>query len=170
MPVISSRLSPMPFAGFRSRRAKVIDGCTTDLGRGSAAAGLRRPEIPLPTLAALLSIAVGVYVCASTAAMVIHGWSALPYWDQWDELIFSPKQVFSPWLYSQHNEHRILFPRLLFAIDTFVFAETNKFNFFCDVALPLGLAGLIVHVARRHVSSALTDTLWIAGIVLTVLF
>jgi hypothetical protein len=124
----------------------------------------------LPTIATLLSLATGIYIVASTTAMVIHSWSAVPYWDQWDELILSPKQVFSPWIYSQHNEHRILFPRLLFAIDTFAFAETNKFNFFCNVALPLALAGLIVHVARRHVSRGLSDTLWIAGIVLTVLF
>ena len=169
--MIGSRSSQkMPFAGFRSRGARLADGCATILGRGSAEPGARRVEAALPIIAALLSLAVGVYVLVTTIAMVIHGWSAVPYWDQWDELILSPKQVFSPWLYSQHNEHRILFPRLLFAIDTFAFAETNKFDFFCNVALPLTLAGLIVHVARRHVSSALTDTLWIAGIVLTVLF
>ena len=160
----------MSFAGFRSRGARLADGCARILERGSAAIGLRQAEALLPPIAALLSLAVGVYVLVTTIAMVIHGWSAVPYWDQWDELILSPKQVFSPWLYSQHNEHRILFPRLLFAIDTFAFAETNKFNFFCNVALPLTLAGLIVHVARRHVSNGPTETLWIAGIVLTVLF
>lgn len=160
----------IPFAGFRSRGARLADGCATILGRGSAERGARRVEAALPIIAALLSLAVGVYVLVTTIAMVIHGWSAVPYWDQWDELIFSPKNVFSPWLYSQHNEHRILFPRLLFAIDRFAFAETDKFNFFCDVALPLGLAALIVQVARRHISRRPTETLWIAGIVLTVLF
>lgn len=102
--------------------------------------------------------------------MVIYGWLPVPYWDQWDELILSPKQVFSSWVYSQHNEHRILFPRLLFAIDTFAFAETNKFNFFCNLALPLLLAGLIVFVVNRHVARCIADTLWIAGIILTLLF
>jgi hypothetical protein len=102
--------------------------------------------------------------------MVIHGWSAVPYWDQWDDLILDPKQVFSPWLYSQHNEHRLLFPRLLFAIDTFVFNGTNKFNYFCNLALPLVLASLILWVARGHSSRKPADTFWIAGIVLTMLF
>jgi hypothetical protein len=168
--MIGSRSSQMPFAGFRSRGARLVDGCATILGRGSAAVGARQAETLLPTIAALLALAVGIYVLVTTIAMVIHGWSAVPYWDQWDELILSPKQVFSPWLYSQHNEHRILFPRLLFAIDTFAFAETNKFDFFCNLALPLALAGLIVHVARRNVSGGLIETLWIAGILLTVLF
>jgi hypothetical protein len=102
--------------------------------------------------------------------MVIHGWSPVPYWDQWDELILSTKQVFSSWIYSQHNEHRILFPRLLFAIDTFAFAETNKFNFFCNIVLPLLLAGLIVFIFNRYSARCMADTLWIAGIVLTLLF
>ncbi len=160
----------MPFAGFRSRGSRLADAGAAAWERWSGAIGLRQAESLLPTIAALLSLAVGVYVLVTTVAMVIHGWSAAPYWDQWDELILSPKKVFSPWLYSQHNEHRILFPRLIFAIDTFAFAETNKFDFFCNVALPLALAGLIVHVARRHGSRSLAETLWIAGIVLTVLF
>jgi hypothetical protein len=118
----------------------------------------------------LLCFAAGIYVFATTAVMVFHGWSAVPYWDQWDELVLNPKQILSPWLHSLHNEHRILFPRLLFAIDAFAFAGTNKFNFFCNLALPLALAGLILFVTRRHVSRSVTDTLWIAGTVLTLLF
>lgn len=66
-----------------------------------------RSGVAIPAVAGLLSLAAGIYVFATTTAMVIHGWSAVPYWDQWDDLILSPKQVFSPWLYSQHNEHRI---------------------------------------------------------------
>ena len=149
----------MPIAGFRSRGARLADGCATILGRGSAERGARRVEVALPIIAALLSLAVGVYVLVTTIAMVIHGWSAVPYWDQWDELILSPKQVFSPWLYSQHNEHRILFPRLLFAIDTFAFAETQQVQLLLQCGAAVGLVGLIVHVARRHVNRGLTETL-----------
>jgi len=121
-------------------------------------------------VAALICFGLGIYLFVTTSVMVIRGWSSVPYWDQWDELILSARQVFSPWLYSQHNEHRILFPRLLFAIDTFFFAGTNKFDFFCNVALPLALTGLIVSVAHRHISRGIADTLWIAGIVLALLF
>ena len=101
-----------------------------------------------------MSLAAGGYVVATTTLMAIRGWSSVPYLDQWDSLIFSAGQVFSPWLYAQHNEHRILFPRLLFAIDTFAFAETNKFNYFCNSALPLGMASLVIYIAHKHVSRA----------------
>ncbi len=121
-------------------------------------------------IASLFCFGLGIYLAVTTSFMVIYGWAAVPYWDQWDELILSRKQLFSSWLYSQHNEHRILFPRLLFAIDTFAFSETNRFNFFCNVALPSALAGLIVFVAHRHISRRISDTLWIAGIVLALLF
>ena len=161
----------MPFAGPRSGAAP--GSSTPERPRGSD--GRPRSACGAPKSCCRRSQRCYRWPWASTSwsprsRLVIHSWSAVPYWDQWDELILSPGKVFSPWLYSQHNEHRILFPRLLFAIDTFAFAETNKFNFFCNVALPLTLVGLIVHVARRHVSRGLTDTLWIAGIVLTVLF
>jgi hypothetical protein len=124
----------------------------------------------LPAILALLSLAAGGYGFATTTLMVIRGWSSVPHSDQWDNLIFSADQVFSPWLYARHNEHRIVFPRLLFAIDTFAFAETNKFNLFCNVALALGVATLVIYVAHRHISRSIADTVWIAGIALAVLF
>ena len=123
-----------------------------------------------PAVLALLSLAIGIYVFATTTAMVIRSWSAIPYWDQWDNLIFSPAKVFSLWLIEQHNEHRILFPRLVFAIDTFAFAATNKFDFFCNLTIPLGLAALIVTVMHRSSTWRVSDAAWLAGIVLTLLF
>jgi hypothetical protein len=146
------------------------DGSTSKLNELPFARDASRTSNVVQAVVASLCFAAGIYVFVTTVAMVIHGWSSVPYWDQWDELVLSSKQVLSPWLYSQHNEHRILFPRLLFAIDTFAFAGTNKFNFFCNLALPLLLAGLVVFVARRHVSRRVTDTLWVGGIVLTLLF
>ena len=64
-------------------------------------------------LAALLLVILG----AKLWIIQVYG-SPLPYWDQWDEA----KLVFKPWLeghltwgalFAAHNEHRILFTRLL---------------------------------------------------------
>ena len=64
-------------------------------------------------LAALLLVILG----AKLWTIQVYG-SPLPYWDQWDEA----KLVFQPWLeghltwgalFAAHNEHRILFTRLL---------------------------------------------------------
>lgn len=136
----------------------------------SSSRSVERAIASLPIIAALLSLAAGIYVLGTTTAMVAHGWSAIPYWDQWDELILHVQQILSSAVYEQHNEHRLLFPRLLFAIDTFVFAETNRFTFFCNVALPVGLAGLVITIVYRHVTRNITDFIWIAGIILTLLF
>lgn len=128
-----------------------------------------RVEAALFSAAALLSLAVSIYVLTTTLAMIVHDWSALPVFDQWRELIFNIKQVFSPWLYSQHVEHRILFPRLLFAVDTFAFGETNKFTTFCNVLIPLCLVALLVWLVGRG-RRPLSERIWIVGLVTTFLF
>jgi hypothetical protein len=144
-------------------------GNANGLQRWSGVSGLAVSDLFQPLLA-LLSLAIGIYVFATTTAMVIHSWSAIPYWDQWDNLIFSSAEVFSSWLYEQHNEHRILFPRLIFAIDTFAFAATNKFDLFCNLTIILGLAALIITLAHRHTSRRVSDAMWLTGIVLALLF
>ena len=142
---------------------------TSVLQRWSGASG-RTAAALLEAVLAFLSLAIGTYVFVTTTAMGVRCWSAIPYWDQWDNLILSPAKIFSPWLYQQHNEHRILFPRLLFAVDTYVFAATNTFDLFCNIAIPLGLAALIVTAMYRSSTRRVSDTAWIAGFVLTLLF
>src|SRR6267143_972716 len=75
----------------------------------------------LEAACAALSLAAAVYVVFSTILMVVDNAMAVPFWDQWDNLISPEQQILSSWLYRQHNEHRILFPRLIFAIDTWLF-------------------------------------------------
>lgn len=118
----------------------------------------------------LLALMLGLYIVATTTGMTIRCWSAVPFWDQWENLIFGPDQILSTWLFRQHNEHRILFPRLVFAIDTFAFDETNKFDFICNLALPFGLSVLLVNIVRRELGLGWSETLWLAGIVAGVLF
>jgi hypothetical protein len=139
-------------------------------GLRSPSRGLEQAIAAFPIIAATLSLVAGIYVFATTTAMVVHGWSAIPYWDQWDELILNAKQILSSSVYNQHNEHRLLFPRLIFAVDTFYFGEANRFTFFCNLILPSGLAGLIIFVAHRHISQSITDSTWIAGIIVTFVF
>lgn len=141
---------------------------STPIGRVAPAGRIRGVGPVCAGLAALLSLALGAYIAVTTAAMVPEGWSALPFYDQWHELIFSVRQVLSPWIFSQHHEHRWLFPRLLFAIDTFAFAETQKFTFFCNLLLPLGLVGLLLRIAGK--GRGRVETVWLAGLLLALLF
>ena len=83
-------------------------------------------------LSAWLSYAVllvGIGAGVASAYMVISTYSALPHWDEWalfDRL--ATGQGWSlPWLWAQHNEHRILVPKLFFLADVDLFRGTQVF-------------------------------------------
>jgi hypothetical protein len=119
-------------------------------------------------LCAGLALLAAAYVAASTVFMVADYAPAITFWDQWDELILDPRQVSLSWLYSQHNEHRILFPRLIFLIDAWLFKADNTFNYFCNLAIPMLLALLVTAVAARELSR-LSERIWVGGAVFTLL-
>jgi len=127
---------------------------------------------------ALLALAAGVYILLSTVRMIVECWTAVPFWDQWDNLILALDELYwhtarldlPHWLFHQHNEHRIAVPRLIFAIDRFLFATTNRFNFFCSIAIQFGLALLMISIAIRRPGQRVVEKLWIAGVVLALLF
>src|SRR4051794_40249319 len=58
-------------------------------------------------------------------------YSAVPFNDQWVNLAAlrdAPKTGWLQYLFSQHNEHRILFPRLVFLADLDWFQGQNVLN------------------------------------------
>jgi hypothetical protein len=74
------------------------------------------------------------------------------------------------WPFAQHNEHRIVVPRLIYVIDRFLFGSTNKFSFFCNGAVQLSLAALITCIALRATPQRIAEKIWIVGAVLALLF
>ena len=73
-------------------------------------------------LAGLGALAASVYIAVST-------YSALPLWDEWalfDHLATHPGWSWT-WLWAQHNEHRILVPKLFFLADVHLFGGTQVF-------------------------------------------
>ena len=91
----------------------------------------REPEAS--RTAALLSYAVmlgGILTIAVALHMVVASYSSLPYWDGWDEVNIAALGVnpFSPaWLWQQHNEHRLVIPKLFLAVDLRVFGSRQVF-------------------------------------------
>src|SRR5581483_2434605 len=58
---------------------------------------------------------------ASSAFAVVRSYTPTPFWDQW-WIIHAWKDILQSglsfdYLFSQHNEHRILFPKLVFLAD-----------------------------------------------------
>lgn len=75
--------------------------------------------IGLASLTALFSI-----------VLAIRSYSPCPFWDQWEviyDLAQGRKPWSWPWLWSQHNEHRIVIPRLLIGLDLAWFGGRNVF-------------------------------------------
>jgi hypothetical protein len=125
----------------------------------------------LELVLALLSLAAGGYVFATTVLMVVDSWTAVPLsWDQWWSGIFFSDQPFFTWLIGQHNEHRIAFPRLLFTIDRIFFAATNKFTFGFNLASQLSLALLVTYIASRTEGQRICERIWLAGAAVALLF
>lgn len=107
----------------------------------------RRPAAArlLPALAVVLG---GLFVAGSTIALALACRSPVPVWDQWDNLVTGRTLTLS-WLFSQHNEHRILFPRLVFALDALLFHERNDVDLAATVLLQGASAALLIALSLR---------------------
>jgi hypothetical protein len=116
------------------------------------------PDIPtdqtrlLETLSMLLGIAITLYILATTLIVIRNCYFPIPLSDQWDEwqLFFTSKH-YSSFLFSQHNEHRIVLARFFFYIDQFVFHARNTF-LLVSISLIQVITGLLL--LRLTLSSA----------------
>src|SRR5208337_564107 len=87
--------------------------------------------------------------------------SAVPYWDQWDEarLFFKPwlegRLTWSAW-FAAHNEHRILFTRLLDVLALWLNRQWDPLlqmvvNAFLHAGFACGLAYVLwIFLGRKH--------------------
>lgn len=83
----------------------------------------------------------------------------VPFWDQWALVEFFAKiqagQVTFQDFFAQHNEHRILFPRIIIAILAFASSWNNKLEMYCNIAIAAGIFGLVYAMARQTKSDSL---------------
>lgn len=106
---------------------------------------------PRCVLAALLVLLAAAMV-VTTAIAVVHAYSPIPFGDQWNAVL--PSEYWAQ-LFDQHNEHRILFPRLFFLVDLLAFDGTNVFNLSSIFAIQMIHAALLLWIAR---GGGLADT------------
>jgi hypothetical protein len=96
---------------------------------------------------------VGVLVLLSTAYGVWKTFSPVPYMDQWDGMIGFWRRLqqgdAGAW-WAQHNEHRILFSRVLFWIDIKYFEGLSAFLVGMNVLLHLGIAVTFIIAYARY--------------------
>src|SRR5215510_4362960 len=74
-------------------------------------------------VAGFLTIALSLYVVVTT-------YSSLPYWDGWRQIEVAANgasPVSPSWLWQQHNEHRLVLPKLFLAVDLRLFGARQVF-------------------------------------------
>ena len=118
---------------------------------------------------ALLSLLASNGVNVSTVVMVARTWSPLPYWDQWGDLI-TGRHVTLTWLFSQHNEHRLAVPRLVFWADKVLAHETNALDLAVGLAIQGVLAWQLIGLARQIGLARRSETLLATALITAVLF
>ncbi len=71
----------------------------------------------------------GLAAIVVSANMVITTYSPLPHWDEWSlfDHLATGGGWSLPWLWAQHNEHRILTTKVFFLLDAELFHGTQKF-------------------------------------------
>lgn len=90
-------------------------------------------------------------VC-STIGGIITGFTLAPIWDEWAEVAWLKGFYAGHWhiadLWRQHNEHRILLPRLFLLTDWLVFHGTRVFVLVCILIVQTLHARIFIRAAR----------------------
>jgi hypothetical protein len=128
-----------------------------------------------PWIAVLFAV-LAAAITISTIVTVFITYTPLPRSDHWAVVFWLKKYYAGNWhvsdLWSQHNEHRILFPRLFFLADLFVFHGSNVF-LLCSMFLLQAIhAGIFIYEFRswktttescRAVLTAMAIALFFSG-------
>ena len=142
--------------------------------RADTSARTARPRSARPWAAAVILVCVAaIGTVAFTLWTVYHLHVPLPYWDEWYTIIdfkrFDEGRYGLLDLAAQHNEHRLLFPRLFFFADELGFGLSGRLNLSVTVSLQSANAAVLLALMARIVARPAHRAL-LAGFVLLMLF
>ena len=103
-----------------------------------------RNTVGFPRVDKLLSYVIlvfGLLTVAVGTRQILTSHSLVPFWDEWteiDAIATAPNhQLPLSWLWSQHNEHRIVFYRLLLLADIHLFDGKHWISFWCILTVQI---------------------------------
>ena len=120
-------------------------------------------------ICARLVLAIGLVIAFSTVALVMLVQRPLPFADQWDNIV-SGREVSWSWLTSQHNEHRLLFPRIIFWADQLVDNEGNVIDLATNLIIQTITTILFYRLCKSVGFTESNDNKWSFGLILTFMF
>ncbi|WP_434108770.1 hypothetical protein [Paraburkholderia caffeinilytica] len=126
----------------------------------------------MATVAAWILGFCGLFVVVSCVIGVVGNYSPVPYWDQWDGSLGGYIRFANNWsvLWEQHNEHRLLLPRLIFWTDIRWFGGRNVVDLVANLVLLGALAATVGRIASRGARLTWTEGVALAGVIATMAF
>jgi hypothetical protein len=128
---------------------------------------MQRHQQPSAVILGGLAVALALTVVTTTVVGVVTTYSPLPYWDQWGEATVAQHLDL---LLTPHNEHRILFPRLIFIADKLWFGGNNKLDLTLILLVQLVHACLLIILLSRARRMSAVENASAAAIALSLLF
>jgi hypothetical protein len=140
-------------------------------GRRSARSWKRGPWLVRAAAAAFAVAAIATVAFTLATAYRLH--VPLPYWDEWYNIPHFRSLAAGRYgladLASQHNEHRLLVPRLFFFADELWFHLSGLLDLTVTFVLQAANAAILILLMRRGVAPA-AQRLLLSGFVLLLLF
>lgn len=127
----------------------------------------RTASEPAEKIGATIAILIAAWVVGSTLFEVIVYHSPLPFWDQWQGITLD--EILDRF-FLQHNEHRLIFPRLVFIADILFFSGSNSFNLASMMVIQGVHAWLLAGLMRRARPLSRSGGVWAIGIAFSLLF
>ncbi|WP_144108555.1 hypothetical protein [Paraburkholderia sp. BCC1886] len=120
----------------------------------------------------LWSALLGIVIVATSIYGGFHYFSPIPYWDQWNGYIGFYHAIVDgdyKFFWSQHMDHRIVFPRVLFFLDIWAFGGWNIFNI-VSIYFMLACIGATVWIVYRNGPAQRYSPFLIVGLIGSFLF
>ena len=131
----------------------------------------RAQASPLERLLTVLAAVLALWVLVTTANIVRVAWVPVPIGDDWDRwLTYVGAPHILGWLFQQHIDHRLVFPKLLFEIDHFVFHAQARFTLLCTFLLQALTAVLLWRLSGRICRQDRTERGILAAVIVACLF
>jgi hypothetical protein len=124
------------------------------------------------TLAGIVSLAAGIVSAALLVTLMLKDSTVLPFWDHWafvQELANSSGRYTLAQLWQQHNEHRIVLPRLLMLLDFHLFHARNTFLLWSTFVLQ-ALQALLFYLVLVALRFGRSKSMVLFGLTIAILF
>jgi hypothetical protein len=115
------------------------------------ATGSEAPS-PVIAVASYIILIFGIGTLAATAYLILTTYTTVPNGDEWDvlrEYVASNSALPLHWMWAQHNEHRIVFQKLLLAVDLHFFRGHEWPMLLATFLSQLSLFGVLAFLLRR---------------------